>query len=348
MSHHGLGCGSLCLALRAFPGWESGNTPVVMGRPRTHFERLQARDGYFSPESMVRRLGNSPVTPFLGGGAAVLLQVAHPLVACGVTDHSGYERDLWRRLARTLQALYLISFGDREEADRAGAAVQAVHARVHGRTTEQVGRFPPGTRYAATDPELMRWVHATLVYSSLAAYQRFVGPLTLAEKQRYHEEMNLVARLFGTPEEALARTYREFRTYFEAQVHSDTITVTRPARQVADVILAAPLPAPLRLFAPAHRLATSKILPVKLRRQYGLRWSRLHGLALPLAGATVRYGSAPILSAAGRVRALSPKLALVVPALSEPRRSLNDGRSSALETLRHTERYARLDQRPLN
>ncbi|HJQ50153.1 MAG TPA: oxygenase MpaB family protein [Gaiellaceae bacterium] len=81
---------------------------------------MQARDGYFGPESMVRRLGNSPVTPFLGGGAAVLLQVAHPLVACGVVEHSGYDRNLWRRLARTLRALYLISFGDRHEAEQAG------------------------------------------------------------------------------------------------------------------------------------------------------------------------------------------------------------------------------------
>jgi uncharacterized protein (DUF2236 family) len=280
-----------------------------VARPRTHVERLQARDGYFSPESMVRRLGNSPVTPFLGGGAAVLLQVAHPLVACGVVDHSGYDRDLWRRLARTLQALYRISFGDRSEAERAGAAVQAVHARVQGRTREQLGPFPPGTAYSATDPDLMRWVHATLVYSSLAAYERFVQPLTLQEKEQYHEEMNLVARLFGTPAEVLAGGYGEFLDYFESQVRSDTITVTRPARQVAEVILAAPLPAPLRLLAPAHRLATARILPTRLRRQYGLRWTPFHDLALPLAGATVRYGSAPILTAAGRVRSFSPRLA---------------------------------------
>jgi uncharacterized protein (DUF2236 family) len=280
-----------------------------MAQPRTHVERLQARDGYFSPESMVRRLGNSPVTPFLGGGAAVLLQVAQPLVACGVVDHSGYNRDLWRRLARTLQALYLVSFGNRREAERAGAAVQAVHARVHGRTPEQLGPFPPDTAYSATDPELMRWVHATLVYSSLAAYERFVRPLTLGEKEQYHEEMNLVARAFGTPAEVLAGGYGEFLAYFEAQVRSEAITVTRPARQVAEVILAAPLPAPLRLLAPAHRLATSRILPTNLRCQYGLRWTPLHDLALPLAGASVRYGSAPILSAAGRVRALGPRLA---------------------------------------
>jgi len=280
-----------------------------MTRPRTHLERLQARDGYFSPESMVRRLGNSPVTPFLGGGAAVLLQVAHPLVACGVVDHSGYDRNLGRRLLRTLQALYLITFGDREEAEQAGAAVQAVHARVHGRTREQLGPFPPGTSYSASDPELMLWVHATLVYSSLAAYERFVQPLTADERERYHEEMNLVARLFGTPAEVLPRSYDTFRAYFEAQLQSRTITVTRPAREVADVILAAALPAPLRLLAPAHRLATAHILPPRLRYQYGLRWTTLHDLALPLAGATVRYATTPILSIAGRLQSLSPRLA---------------------------------------
>ncbi len=55
-------------------------------RPRTHAERLASRDGYFAPESVIRRVGNSPVTPLLGGGTAVLLQVAHPLVAVGVVD----------------------------------------------------------------------------------------------------------------------------------------------------------------------------------------------------------------------------------------------------------------------
>jgi uncharacterized protein (DUF2236 family) len=282
---------------------------LVTAQTRTHLERVQARDGYFSPESMVRRLGNSPVTPFLGGGAAVLLQVAHPLVACGVVEHSGFDGDLWRRLARTLRALYLIAFGDRAEAEQAGAAVQAVHARVRGRTRAQLGSFPPGTSYSATDPELMRWVHATLVHSSLAAYERFVEPLTPIERERYHEEMNLVAVLFGTPAKVLPANYREFRSYFRAQVRSDAITVTEPAREVAEVILAAPLPAPLRLLAPAHRLATARILPARLRAEYGLRWTSLRERALPLAGATVRYGTAPILATAARLRSLTPRVA---------------------------------------
>lgn len=268
---------------------------------RTHAERIVARDGYFSPESMVRLLGNSPVTPFLGGGAAVLLQVAHPLVACGVVQHSGYDRDLWRRLVGTLRALYLITFGDKREAEEAGAAVQAVHARVNGTTREWLGPFPPRTRYSASDPQLMLWVHATLLHSSLGAFERFVRPLDEQERERYLREMNIVARLFGTPENVLPSSYRDFTNYFDAQLASDAISVTAPARAVASVILAAPLPAPLRLLAPAHRLASTYLLPEQLRREYALRWSPLHRLALPLAGGTVRYGAAPILTLAAHL-----------------------------------------------
>jgi uncharacterized protein (DUF2236 family) len=148
---------------------------------RTHAERLASRNGYFAPESVIRRVGNSPLTPFLGGGAATLLQVAHPLVAAGVVMHSAHRGDVWHRLERTMRALYLITFGTKADAERTAEAVQAVHARVHGRLDVQLGCFPPGARYSASDPELMLWVHATLVEVSLTVYQRFVCALSTAE-----------------------------------------------------------------------------------------------------------------------------------------------------------------------
>ena len=156
----------------------------------------------------------------------MLLQVAHPLVAAGVVQHSDFRRDLWRRLIRTLGALYLITYGSKEEADRAGQAVQAVHEYVRGETLDRLGRFPAGTRYSASDPELQLWVHATLVESSLAAYQRFVRRLARDEQERYYREMSVVARLFGVPAEVLPRSLSEFREYFSAQIAGDTITVT--------------------------------------------------------------------------------------------------------------------------
>jgi uncharacterized protein (DUF2236 family) len=268
---------------------------------RTHAERLASRDGYFAPDSLIRRLGNTPLTPMLGGGTAVLLQVAHPLVAAGVAQHSDYHRDLWSRLARTLRALYLIAFGTRAEADRAGAAVQAVHAHVRGRTPIELGPFPAGTPYSAEDPDLQLWVHATLVIASLTVYQRFERHLSPGEQERYYEEMALVARIFGTPPEVIPRTLADFREYFAAQLAGPAITVTPLAAEIAGVILDAPLPTALRMFAPAHRLATAGQLPPRLRHEYGLRWTPLHELALPLAARSVKLTTKPVLRAASRL-----------------------------------------------
>jgi uncharacterized protein (DUF2236 family) len=270
-------------------------------RGRTHAERLVSRDGYFGPDSVIRRLGNSPLTPFLGGGPAVLLQVAHPLVAVGVTEHSDYRHDLWRRLLRTLQALYLMTFGTKAEAEQQGEAVRAIHAHVHGTTRTQLGPFAPGTRYSASDPELMLWVHATLVESSLAVYSRFVQALPPRDEERYYQEMAVVAQLFGVPVSVLPRSLVDFRDYFAAQVASETLTVTQPARDVAAIILDARLPAPMRMFVPAHRLSTTGLLPPRLRREYGLRWTRLHELALPLAARSLRLTATPVLFAASRL-----------------------------------------------
>jgi uncharacterized protein (DUF2236 family) len=298
------GFGTLCRV--------GGSRPrLVDPHSRTHAERLASRDGYFQPESVIRRVGNSPLVPFLGGGPAVLLQVAHPLVAAGVVYHSDYKTDLWQRLLRTLRALYLIVYGSKEEAEAAGESVQAVHARVYGRTRERLGPFPAGTPYSASDPELMLWVHATLVEASLTAHRRFVGRLAPEEEEAYYAEMGLVARLFGLPSTTLPARLADFREYLDAQLAGREICVTALAREVAAVILDAPLPAPLRVLVPAHRLATTALLPQRVREEYGLRWSRAHTVPLALAARSLRVLAVPLLRAAGR--ASPQKLSYATP-----------------------------------
>lgn len=288
-------------------GW--GRKRRGLPRPRSHAERLASRDGYFAPESVIRRVGNSPLVPLLGGGAAVLLQVAHPLVAAGVTEHSDYRSDLWRRLLRTLNALYLIVYGSKTEADRAGEAVQAVHRAVRGHTTTQLGPFPAGTPYSASDPDLMLWVHATLVETSLAVYCRFVDRLSADEIDVYYHEMAVVARVFGTPQEAIPRSFRAFRAYFDERVSSPEICVTEPAREVAEVILrASSLPMPLRLIAPAHRLSTAALLPPRVRGEYGLGWNGRRALALRGGAQSIRLAAAPLHVVATHVSPVWPAL----------------------------------------
>jgi len=262
---------------------------------------MRSRDGYFAPESVIRRVGNSPLTPFLGGGPAVLLQVAHPLVAAGVVAHSDYRDQLWRRLQRTLQALYLITYGTRSEADRVGEVVQSVHEQVQGTIPARLGRYPAGTPYSAADPDLMLWVHATLVECSLAVYTRFVEALSADEREEYHGQMRMVGRIFGVPESVLPRSLEEFREYFRAQIEGASIAVTEPARSVAEVILAPRLPPPMRLFGPAHRMASAGLMPPRLRREYGLRWSRTHELALPVAARGLRLAAVPVVRATAYV-----------------------------------------------
>jgi uncharacterized protein (DUF2236 family) len=258
---------------------------------------------------VIRRVGDSPLTPFLGGGAAVLLQAAHPLVAAGIVGHSDYRRDLWTRLMRTMRALYLIIYGNKMEAEAAGAAVRAVHAHVRGETTVPLGSFPTGTRYSAEDPRLMLWVHGTLVHCSLAVYSRFVSALSGDEQERYYREMGIVARIIGTPSEVLPSSLGEFRAWFAEMLESGEIVVTPPAREIAEVILEPPLPAPMRLIAPAHRIATAALLPTGLRRDYGLRWRRTDALALPLAGHALHYAAVPLFRAAAHLATPGDRLA---------------------------------------
>jgi len=187
-------------------------------------------------------------------------------------------------------------------AARAAAAGQAVHRHVRGTTATPLGPYTARTRYSAEDPELQLWVHATLVYASLSAYQRFEQQLSAAEQASYYHEMAIVAQLFGVPTEIIPPQLNDFRNYFQAQIEGETICVTPIAREIAQVILDAPLPTPLQMIAPAHRLATAAQLPPALREQYGLRWTALQALTLPIAARSLRLTATPLLLAASHMR----------------------------------------------
>src|SRR5919201_756083 len=109
-------------------------------------------NGYFTDDSVIRRVSRE-VLLLLGGGRALLMQVAHPLVAAGVANHSDYRENPWRRLARTMQSVWTVVYGTRAEADHAGARVRSLHGRVHGRLAERAGPFAAGTVYSASDPK---------------------------------------------------------------------------------------------------------------------------------------------------------------------------------------------------
>jgi uncharacterized protein (DUF2236 family) len=253
----------------------------------------------FAPDSAIRRVGGESALLF-AGGRALLMQVAHPLVAAGVAEHSGFTYDPWRRLARTMKALYGIVYGTADDAERIGRGVRAGHAHVHGVLRQDVGRYPAGTPFRADDPALLLWVHATLVDTALEVHERFVGPLSRDERRAFHDDMRVVGEVFGVPRSVLPATYDAFEEYIGGVLESDVLAVGTAARAIARATLDPPLPLPLRPTALAVARITSVLLPEPLPALYGLRAGRsqqaltrasaaIARQVVPLAPSAVRY-----------------------------------------------------------
>ena len=146
--------------------------------------------------------------PLLGGGGRDHPQLAHPLVAAGVSQHSNYREDPWGRLYRTLDLTTKIVFGSTATAQEASARIRDAHGRVRGLDHRGRRRLPGGHAVRRAHARLVMWVHATLVHTSLLIYQRYVGTLTIAEQRRYYEEQKLLGEQFGVPREHQPDTRR--------------------------------------------------------------------------------------------------------------------------------------------
>jgi uncharacterized protein (DUF2236 family) len=254
----------------------------------------ERHDGYFEPDGVAWRVGRETAL-LLGGGRALLLQVAHPLVAAGVAAHSDYRENPWRRLEQTMSTVWSVVYGTRGEADAAVARVRAVHERVRGRIAEPMGPFRAGTFYSALDPELLLWVHATLVDTALLVYRSWVGPLAEAEQRAYYEEMKTMAVLFGTPEDLIPVTLDTFRDYMRERLASNEISITEAARKIAATVLAPPLPLPLRPAMRALALVTVGMLPARLRAGYGFPWGRGRAALVGVSRRSIRHVVMPLL-----------------------------------------------------
>jgi uncharacterized protein (DUF2236 family) len=227
----------------------------------------------------------------LAWGPAILLQLAHPLVAQGVADHSVFRTERWgrtRRLYRTLDAMLGLCFGTEREALAVVARINAIHDRVHGQLLETAGIFPAGAPYSAHDPALLAWVHATLLETNLRVYELFVAPLCAEDKDRYCVEASAIEGHLGIPEGRLPRSFSELKRYMGAMLASGEITVTGAARTLARTIVYPEAP---RLVEPALRLlrlTTIGVLPPTIRDGYGFAWGSRNETMLRLSSGLVR------------------------------------------------------------
>ena len=228
-----------------------------------------------------------------GWGRAILLQLAHPMVARGVAEHSGFTTDRWgrvRRLHRTLGAMLALTFGSPEDAAAAAGRINAIHDRVHGRLDHAAGGAPAGTPYSAHDPALLAWVHATLLDSFLGAYRLFVGPLAPGDADRYCLESSGIEARLGIPAGRLPRSEAELGAYLDAMLGGGALEVTDTARALAREVLAPPAPRVLRPALWLAALPAVGLLPPSIRAGYGLPWDARRARALALVAAVSRRG----------------------------------------------------------
>ncbi len=233
----------------------------------------------------------SDIRLMAGAGYALMLQVSHPVVGAGVSEHSNFRADPWGRLLRTLDFTTSMVYGGPELAWDTGRRVRQMHRQIKG-------QLPSGEPYHSLEPEAYAWVHATLADSIIRSHMRFVGPVDHAELETFWAEWRRVGRLLGVRDRDLPATWEEFPSYFDHMVRE----TLEPTDSVTDVLeaLAAPPPPKIRgmsdslwqaLRVPAARgakLGTVGLMPRALRSKLALDWSESRNLELRAVSAASR------------------------------------------------------------
>jgi len=160
------------------------------GAPAFDFRHPAGEPALVPADSVSWRVFKNPVTLFIGGVAAVLLELAEPRVRHGVWDNSSFRTEPLKRLQRTGLAAMMSIYGPQSAARAMIAGVNRMHSAVAGVTSG-------GTPYRADDPELLDWVQATAAYGFLEAYACYVGAVSSAQRDRYYSEAVPVAALYG-------------------------------------------------------------------------------------------------------------------------------------------------------
>jgi uncharacterized protein (DUF2236 family) len=242
--------------------------------------------GRFGPASVVWRVHRERAL-LLSAPAVVLMQLAHPLVAAAVAEHTSRDRSVVERAGATIGLNLAVIFGDLDQAERAASHVRHLHTAIHGQLHAAVGTFPAGSSYRADDPELLRWGHATIAWEALEAYERFVESLRPADRDRYVAEMRPFGQAFGADEASLPSTWDELRAYV-FDVLDNAVAIGEDARREAREILWPRVTFGERASGHVQRVLTAGLLPDAMRHGFALPWSTVRGAAFTSLAAITR------------------------------------------------------------
>jgi len=219
--------------------------------PKVDFLHPAGAPALYAPDSLAWQIYKNPVSLFIGGIAAVLLELGEERVRSGVWNHSIFPTDPLTRMRRTGLATHVSVYAPVPVAEKLIGAVVRMHERVEGRT-------PRGTPYRANETELLNWVQCTATFGFMEAYAAFCRPLSDEQRDQHYRESQASARLFlatGAP-----RSVQEQRDQFEAmRPHLEPHPIVF---EFLDIVSRAPaLPWPLHLMQPMMIRAGIAVLP---------------------------------------------------------------------------------------
>ena len=251
---------------------------------------MKAEDYYFPPgESLARRVHGERAVGLLYGQRALLIGALEPLTYTGTMNSTWSGNRPFERLARTAKIQETVFLGTRAEADEALAKVRRLHERVKGELPEAAGPFPAGTPYSAFEPELMLWTLAVIADSGREMYETLVRPLDPEEREALWRDYVRFGELFGLPPSEVPATYAEFRSWFDGKLGAPGLTVTEHGREMAPLVaFRQPVPAPARGNIAFQNHIIKGTLPERVRRIFGIRWSRAHEAGFRAVAATSR------------------------------------------------------------
>jgi uncharacterized protein (DUF2236 family) len=238
------------------------------------------------PQSVSWRVFKNPVTVFIGGVAAVILELAEPRVRTGVWEHSRFRQDPVGRLKRTGAAAMLTVYGARSIATPMIERVARMHAAISGVT-------PCGAPFTAADPALLTWVQATASYGFIAAYREYACALGVLEIDSFFEEALAAAHLYGAVH--APRSMRELECLFASM--QDRLEGSPILFEFLDLLRAAPvLPRPLAWMQGVLIRAAVDIVPGWARARLGLDARRgMQGLERGLVKSIARLADRVVL-----------------------------------------------------
>src|ERR671923_1863751 len=94
------------------------------------------------PPAVARRINGERLV-LLGWSRAILMQLAHPLIAAGVTEHStfkGTAAQAAMRAHQTVGAMLALTFGSDERRMQTPEPIPGIHRVGDGALRERVGR----------------------------------------------------------------------------------------------------------------------------------------------------------------------------------------------------------------